>query len=147
MSFDPSLYIQYGPALLNGFLYTVLSLALANPLAILVGLVIALLQSLSLPPLRWACHDRESVETSSLLYDLRHRRRGRGVAAALHAHCAFGDHHPNARQISTLNAFEHSPPRRMLGFVDHHEGCGAVRLDQSAVKVADSCGIARSCAC
>lgn len=55
MSFDPSLYIQYGPALLNGCLYTVLSLALANPLAILVGLVIALLQSLSLPPLRWAC--------------------------------------------------------------------------------------------
>ncbi len=55
MSFDPSLYLQYGPALLSGFLYTVLSLTLANPIAILIGLLVALLQSTPLPPIRWAC--------------------------------------------------------------------------------------------
>src|SRR4051812_37848645 len=53
MTFDPSLYLRYGPALLDGLFYTVMTTALANPLAILLGLALALLGASPVPPLRW----------------------------------------------------------------------------------------------
>lgn len=55
MHFDLGLYLRYATALLDGLWYTVLTAALANPLAIALGLVVALLQALPLAPLRWTC--------------------------------------------------------------------------------------------
>lgn len=55
MRFDPSLYLRFGPALVGGLWHTVFTAALANPVAIMLGLGIALLQALPFPPLRWVC--------------------------------------------------------------------------------------------
>lgn len=55
MGFDFGIYLQYGPALLNGLLYTVGITVIANPLAIALGLMLALLQAVPLTPVRWAC--------------------------------------------------------------------------------------------
>jgi polar amino acid transport system permease protein len=48
-------YRQYGPQLLSGLLYTVCICAIANVMAIALGVLVASLQRLPLPPIRWAC--------------------------------------------------------------------------------------------
>src|SRR6202035_393186 len=82
-----------------------------------------------------------SANDLAAAYDFRHHRCGRSVAAALRADHAVDDHHPDPRQISSLNAFQHSLSRRMLSPVDHHEGRGAARLDQPTIKIANSCRV------
>jgi polar amino acid transport system permease protein len=55
MSFDFNLYVQYGPTLMAGLGFTVYVCALAALIGIVVGMVVAILQGLPVPPLRWVC--------------------------------------------------------------------------------------------
>jgi len=55
MSFDFNLYVQYGPTLMAGLGFTVYVCTLATLIGIVVGMVVAILQGLPVPPLRWAC--------------------------------------------------------------------------------------------
>ena len=67
--------------------------------------------------------------SNSGFHDFWNHRRGRGVATALRAHDAVDNHHSDTRQISALDAFQHSFSERMLRFVDQHESSGAAGLD------------------
>lgn len=55
MSFDFNLFVQYGPTLMAGLGFTVYVCALAALIGIVVGMVVAILQGLPVPPLRWVC--------------------------------------------------------------------------------------------
>ncbi|MEE8287139.1 MAG: amino acid ABC transporter permease [Gammaproteobacteria bacterium] len=55
MSFDLNLYVQYGPTLMAGLRFTVYVCALAAVIGIVVGMAVAILQGLPIPPLRWMC--------------------------------------------------------------------------------------------
>src|SRR5688572_5141528 len=55
MDFDVTLYTRFGTQLLVGFAYTVTICALANIVALLLGLSIALLQTVPFAPIRWCC--------------------------------------------------------------------------------------------
>src|SRR5690348_15265053 len=61
------------------------------------------------------------VSLSSLPHDLRHLRRGRGVAAALGAHEAVDDGHADAGQVTEPDAVEQRRARRMLRLVHDDE--------------------------
>ena len=55
MSFDFNLYVQYGPTLMAGLGFTVYICTLAALIGIGLGMVVAILQGLPVPPLRWVC--------------------------------------------------------------------------------------------
>ncbi|MEE8634641.1 MAG: amino acid ABC transporter permease [Acidiferrobacterales bacterium] len=55
MSFDLNLYVQYGPTLMAGLRFTIYVCALAAVIGIVVGMAVAILQGLPIPPLRWMC--------------------------------------------------------------------------------------------
>jgi polar amino acid transport system permease protein len=55
MDFDPSLYVRYGPLILRGFAHTLAICAVANLLALTLGLIIGLLHNVPFAPLRWLC--------------------------------------------------------------------------------------------
>ena len=55
MSFDFNLYVQYGPTLMAGLGFTIYICTLAAFIGIGLGMVVAILQGLPVPPLRWVC--------------------------------------------------------------------------------------------